>query len=126
MGFYELAIAQAYVDRGKAIESLDHALTLDAVLDAGALYRAVLKIEDGKPAAAIGDLQILLDRDPRNHHVLVRLGQAYLALDRAGDAARVLKRALDCPERAVRSHGLPQSRPRSSATSRRPRWFNPN
>ena len=95
MGFYELAIAQAYVDRSKAIESLDQALTLDAVLTQARYTRAVLKIEDGKPAAAIGDLQILLDRDPRNHHVLVRLGQAYLALDRAGDAARVLKRALE-------------------------------
>src|SRR5260370_18647417 len=32
MGFYELAIAQAYVDRGKALEALDHAPTLDALL----------------------------------------------------------------------------------------------
>ncbi len=95
MGFYELAIAQAYVDRSKAIESLDHALTLDALLTQARYTRAVLKIEDGNPAAAIGDLQILRDRDPSNHHVLVRLGQAYLALDRAGDAAHVLKRALE-------------------------------
>src|SRR5260370_14620680 len=42
MGFYELAVAQAYVDRSKAIESLDHALTLEAVLTQARCTRAVL------------------------------------------------------------------------------------
>ena len=95
MGFYELAIAQAYQDRGKAIESLNHALMLDAGLTQARYTRAALKVEDGRPAAAISDLQMLLDRDPRNYHVFVRLGQAYLAQDRAADAAPILKRALE-------------------------------
>jgi len=42
-------LQQAYVDHGKAIESLDHALTLDAVLTQARYTRAVLKIDDGNP-----------------------------------------------------------------------------
>ena len=57
--------------------------------------RAVLKSEEGKPAAAIDDLLPSLDREPRNYDVMVRLGQAYLVLDRAHDAAQVLKQAAD-------------------------------
>ncbi len=95
LGFYELGIAQAFQDRGKAIQSLDQALTLDAGLTQARYTRAVLNIEEGKPAASIDDLRLLLDREPHNYHFLVRLGQAYLSLDRANDAAQVLKRALD-------------------------------
>jgi tetratricopeptide (TPR) repeat protein len=95
MGFYELAVAQAFEDRGEAMQSLDQALALDVGLTQARYTRAVLNIEEGKPAASIADLRLLLDREPRNYHVLVRLGQAYLALDRADDAAQVLKKALD-------------------------------
>ena len=45
--------------------------------------------------AAIDDLLPSLDREPRNYDVMVRLGQAYLVLDRAHDAAQVLKQAAD-------------------------------
>ena len=95
VGFYELGMAQAFHDRGKAKQSFDHALTLDASLTQARYTRAVLNIEEGKPADSIDDLRLLSDRDPRNYHYLVHLGQAYLALDRASDAAPLLKRALD-------------------------------
>jgi tetratricopeptide (TPR) repeat protein len=95
VGFYELAVAQAFGERGTAIQSLDRALLLSGELTQARFMRAVLKSEEGKPAAAIDDLLPLLDREPRNYHVLVRLGQAYLALNRARDAAQVLKRAVD-------------------------------
>jgi tetratricopeptide (TPR) repeat protein len=95
VGFYELAVAQAFEDRGRAIQSLDRALLLDGGLTQARFMRAVLKSEEGKPAAAIDDLLPLLDREPRNYHVMVRLGQAYLALNRVPEAAQVLKRALD-------------------------------
>src|SRR5258708_35330638 len=57
--------------------------------------RAVLESEDGRPAAAIHDLLPLLNSDPRNYRVIVRLGQAYLALNRPRDAAQVLKSAVE-------------------------------
>jgi len=93
--FYELAVAQAFENHGNAIQSLDRALLLDNGLTQAHYMRAVLKSEEGKPAAAIDDLLPSLDREPRNYHVMVRLGQAYLALDRAHDAAQVLKRTAD-------------------------------
>jgi len=86
---------ERFEDRGSAMQSLNRALLLDAGLTQARFMRAVLKSEEGKPAAAIDDLRPLLDAEPRNYHVLVRLGQAYLALDRARDAAQVLKRTLD-------------------------------
>lgn len=95
VGFYELAVAQAFEDRGSAIQSLDRALLLDSDLTQARFMRAVLKSEEGKPAAAIDDLLPLLDREPRNYRVMVRLGQAYLAVNRVPEAAQVLKRALD-------------------------------
>jgi tetratricopeptide (TPR) repeat protein len=95
VGFYELAVAQAFEDGGSAIQSLDRALLLDGDLTQARFMRAVLKSEAGKPAAAVDDLLPLLDREPRNYHALVRLGQAYLAVNRVPEAAQVLKRALD-------------------------------
>jgi tetratricopeptide (TPR) repeat protein len=94
VGFYELAVAQAIQDHGKALQSLDQALALDAGLTQARYMRAVLSLDDGKPAVAIGDLLLLSESEPRNYQSLVRLGQAYLALDRAGDAEQILKRAL--------------------------------
>jgi tetratricopeptide (TPR) repeat protein len=95
VGFYELATAEAYVDRSKALQSLNHALALDAGLVPARYTRAELNIEEGRPAASVDDFRILLDKEPSNYHFLVGLGQAYLALDRANEAAPVLKRALD-------------------------------
>jgi len=94
-GFYELATAQAFGDRSTALRSLDRALALDAGLTQVLYTRAGLNLEEGNPAKSIADMRLVLDREPGNYHARVRLGQAYLALDRAGDAEQVLKRALD-------------------------------
>jgi len=95
VGFYELSIAQALEDRGKALESLDHALTLDPGLIPARYSRAMLNLEENKPAAAIADLRFFLERKPDDPRALAHLGKAYLAIDRANDAAGTLKRAMD-------------------------------
>ena len=77
VGFYELATAEAYVDRGKALQSLNRALALDAGLVPARYTRAELNIEEGRPAASVDDFRILLDKEPGNYHFLVGLGQAY-------------------------------------------------
>jgi tetratricopeptide (TPR) repeat protein len=44
----------------------------------------------------------VLEHEPTNYRVLIRLGQAYLALNRAADAAHALKQAIDlAPEKRV-------------------------
>jgi tetratricopeptide (TPR) repeat protein len=95
VGFYELAVAKALEDRGGALQDLDHALTLDPDLSQARYARALLNIEEEKPAAAAEDLQAFIKQKPDDYCALAHLGQAYLALDRADEAANVLKRAVD-------------------------------
>lgn len=95
VGFYELAVAEHVTDRGKAFQSLDRALALDPGMIQAHYTRAVLNIEEQKPAGAIDDLRFVLEREPANERVLVHLGQAYLEANRASEAAEVLKRAID-------------------------------
>lgn len=95
LGYYELAVAEQFIDHAKAFAALDQALTIDPFMVQAHYTRAVLNIEDDKPASAIGDLKLVAERDPSNYRVLVHLGQAYLGAGRATDAAEVLKRAVD-------------------------------
>lgn len=95
LGYYELAVAEQSADRPKAFAALDRALALDPSMVQAHYTRAVLNIEEEKPGPAIDDLKLVAERDPSNYRVLVHLGQAYLAADRATDAAEVLKRAVD-------------------------------
>lgn len=95
VGFYELGVAKAAGDADKALQDLDHALSLDPGLMPARYARAQLNIEDAQPAAAVEDLQVFVKREPNDYRALAHLGQAYLALDRAADAAVVLKRAVD-------------------------------
>lgn len=95
MGFYQLAVAQLYEDRAKAFESLDRALVLDPALFQARYSRALLNIEEEKPAAAIDDLRQFLEREPKNYRALAYLGQSYLALNRANEADEILKRAVE-------------------------------
>ncbi len=94
-GFYELAVAEHFVDRNKAFQALDRALALDPAMVQAHYTRALLNIEEQKPAKAIEDLRFVLDREPPNDRVLIHLGQAYLEANHPEDAAGVLKRALD-------------------------------
>ena len=94
-GLYELAIAEHFADRGKAFQALDRALALDPTMIQAHYTRAVLNIEEQKPAGAIDDLRFVLEREPANSRVLVHLGQAYLEANRPGEAAEVLRRAID-------------------------------
>lgn len=93
-GHHELAVAQAFENPAEALRSLDRALILDPQLIQARYTRAILNMEQDKPAAAIEDLRVFLQREPENRRVLVQLGQAYLRLNRASDATEVLERAL--------------------------------
>src|SRR5262249_7888165 len=95
VGFYELAVAKAFVDRSGALQALDHALTLDPGLIQARYTRALLNIEEEKPAGAVEDLKHYLEPQPNDTRALAHLRQAYVALGRAGEAAEVLQRAAD-------------------------------
>ena len=94
-GFYELAVAQTFDDQAKALQSLNRALELDPGLSEARYGRALLNFEADKPAASVDDLRIFLEHQPNDARALANLGKAYLALNRPGDAAAVLLRALD-------------------------------
>jgi tetratricopeptide (TPR) repeat protein len=94
-GFYELGMAQYFTDHGKALQSLNRALTLDPSMIPARYTRAVLNIEDQKPQPALDDLSIVLEREPSNARVLARVGQTYLALGRPLDAENALTKSLD-------------------------------
>jgi len=87
VGFYELAVAKAFVDRSGAMQALDHALTLDPGLIQARYTRALLNIEEEKPSAAVEDLRQYLERQPNDTRALAHLGQAYVASGRAAEAA---------------------------------------
>lgn len=92
-GYFELAVAYLYQGRAKAMTLLDKALTLDAGLYAARYTRALLNIEDDNAQAAIPDLKLYLEKEPRDFRALAHLGQAYLAVGRPGEALDVLERA---------------------------------
>jgi tetratricopeptide (TPR) repeat protein len=95
LGLYELGVAKALTDRRGAVQDLDRALTLGPGLVQVRYARALLNIKEEKPAAAVEDLRLFLQREPTDARALAYLGQAYLALDRVSEAADVLKRAAD-------------------------------
>jgi len=95
VGFYELAVAKAFVDRNGALQALDRALALDPGLIRARYTRALLNIEEEKPAAAVEDLKQYLERQPNDTRALAHLGQAYVASGQAAEGAEVLKRAAE-------------------------------
>jgi tetratricopeptide (TPR) repeat protein len=95
VGFYELAVAKAADDRRAALQDLDHAVMLDPELMQARYARALLNIEEENPAPAVEDLRLYVEREPKDYRALAHLGQAYLALGRAAEAADVLSRAVD-------------------------------
>ena len=102
VGFYELAVAQLFADRAKALAFLDHALALDSALFQARYTRALLNIEEEKPEPAIDDLRLFLAREPKNYRALAHMGQAYLALNRASEAVEILEQAMKvAPDKPV-------------------------
>ena len=84
-GFYELAIAQAFEQRANAIQSLDHALSLDPDLASGRYSRALLNIEERQTRACRGRFAILRGAQARR---LSRTGAARKSLPGARSRRR--------------------------------------
>jgi len=93
IGYYELAVAHVIDDRAKAISLLDKAIAIDPALNQARYTRALLNVEQNNPAAAITDLELYIKTQSNDAHALAYLGKAYLAANRATDAATVLERA---------------------------------
>ena len=62
MGYFELAVAQMFEDRQKALVSLDRSIGLDPALYQARYTRALLNIEEEHPAAALQDLLRFLEK----------------------------------------------------------------
>jgi tetratricopeptide (TPR) repeat protein len=93
VGHYELAQAERTVDMAQSLEHLDKALALKPDYGAARAARGSLYYQEGKPEAALADLELVASQQPDDAANLDRLGQAYQALDRPVDAVRVLRRA---------------------------------
>jgi tetratricopeptide (TPR) repeat protein len=93
MGHYELGLAQSTRDPTKGLASLDRALELKPDFVAARAARGALYYVQGKPEAALPDLESAVASEPTNGVILDRLGQAYRALDRLADAIPVLRKA---------------------------------
>jgi len=94
-GHYQLGMAQRSLDSSKALAQFDKALQLDPNYVPARNARGSLYYQEGKPEAAVKDLEIVSARHPDDAAALDRLGQAYQALDRIADAVRVLRRAAE-------------------------------
>ena len=92
-GHYELGLAQSTSDPTKGLVSLDRALELRPDFVAARAARGALYYVQGKPEAAVPDLESATASEPANGVILDRLGQAYRALDRLADAIRALRKA---------------------------------
>lgn len=96
VGFYELGAAKSVAgDRSSAFTDLGRALELDPELAQARYARALLSIQEQRPAAAAEDLNAYLQRQPNDARALAHLGQAYLDLGKSNEAADVLKHAVE-------------------------------
>jgi len=95
IGHYELGQAERTVDMTQALAHLDKALALDPNYVPARSARGSLYSQEGKPEAAVKDLELAATQQPDDPANLDRLGQTYQALDRTDDAVRVLRRAAD-------------------------------
>jgi tetratricopeptide (TPR) repeat protein len=93
VGRFELGAAENKDDPTEALREFDRALALNAKFAAAHSARGSLYYQMGNPKAAVADLETAASLRPDNSIDLDRLGQAYLALDRTGDAVRVLRKA---------------------------------
>lgn len=93
VGYYELGLAQSMNDPTKGLTSLDKALKLKPDFVEARSARGALYYLQGKPEAALPDLEAAARSQPDNGLILDRLGQAYRALDRLDDCIRILRKA---------------------------------
>jgi tetratricopeptide (TPR) repeat protein len=93
VGYYELGLAQSTNDPTKGLSSLDKALQLKPDFVEARAARGALYYLQGKPEAAVPDLEAAAAAQPDNGLILDRLGQAYRALDRLEDSIRALRKA---------------------------------
>lgn len=93
VGYYELGLAQSTNDPTKGLSSLDKALRLKPDFVEARSARGALYYLQGKPEAAVPDLEAAAAAQPDNGLILDRLGQAYRALDRLQDSIRTLRKA---------------------------------
>ena len=95
VGHYELGQAQRTLDMTQSLAHLDKALALDPNYVLARSARGNLYSQEGKPEAAVKDLELAASLQPDDPGNLDRLGQTYQALDRTDDAVRVLRRAAE-------------------------------
>jgi tetratricopeptide (TPR) repeat protein len=93
VGHYELGQAIRTLDMVKAMEQFDKALAIAPAYVPALMARGSLYYQEGKPEAALKDLEAAAAARPDDAVNLDRLGQTYQALDRTADAVRVLRRA---------------------------------
>ena len=94
VGHYELGQARR-ADLAQALAQFDRAVQLDPDYVPARTARGSLYYQQGKPEAAVPDLEFAAAHRPDDAAALDRLGQAYAALDRSADAVRVLRRAAE-------------------------------
>jgi tetratricopeptide (TPR) repeat protein len=92
---YELGQAERTRDAAEAHRHLDKALELDPNYVPARLARGDLFYQEGRPEAALQDLEAAASLQPENAANLDRLGQTYQALERTADALGVLRRAAE-------------------------------
>ena len=92
-GHYELGVAESPTDPDHALPEITRTLTLKPQFPGARLVRGLLLYKQGQLQPALADFEKAAAEDPTNPAVLERLGQTYLALDRANDALRVLRQA---------------------------------
>jgi tetratricopeptide (TPR) repeat protein len=99
VGFYELGVAQGANDPTQGLSNLDRAIALKPDFVAARLARGKLLSLQGRPEAALPDLEFAVDQPSvqasERAAALDRLGQVYLTLDRLADAIPVLRKAAE-------------------------------
>lgn len=93
--WYELGIAESAKDPDTGMSSLDRAIALKPDFAAARSVRGALYYREGKPEAALPDLELAAAGEPGNAMIQYRLGQVYLALDRLSDALRYFRGAAE-------------------------------
>jgi tetratricopeptide (TPR) repeat protein len=93
--YFDLGIAESAKDPTKGLPSFDKAVALRPDFAAARSARGALYYRDGRPEAALPDLEFAAAAEPGDAMIQDRLGQVYQALDRLRDAIRCYRRATD-------------------------------